>query len=137
MFADGVFTTGNSRRYYFIVFHRYDSSMRIVEQLANTSGYTCVQDNVGQSIFVGEYMLPIARPGTPLYFDFRVPVMARVLTFELVGDLSAFSDEGSEQADSESKDTPLANSLSLVNRVRIYRYVPSAELGKWPLLNAV
>lgn len=116
-----------------------DRSMRDFKQLANTFEYVCMQDNIGRSIFVGEYMLPIARQGTPLYFDFRVPVVARVLTFELVGDLSAFSDEGSEQADSESKDTPLANSLSLVNRVRIYRYVPSAsaELGKWPLLNAV
>ena len=90
---------------------------------------------------VGEYLLPIARPGTPLYFDFHSDfhktIPARALIFELIGDISAFHDEGSENADSESKDSALASSLSLVNRVRIYRYVPTVELGKWPLLNAV
>ena len=54
---------------------------------------------------------------------FEIQFWLGSLTFELVGDLSAFSDEGSEQADSESKDTPLAKSLPLLNRVRIYRYV--------------
>lgn len=96
-----------------------------------------VQDKTAQPMPVGEYLLPIARPGTPLYFDFQAPVSALALTFELVGDISAFHDEGSENADPESKDSALASSLSLVNRVRIYRYVPTVELGKWPLLNAV
>jgi hypothetical protein len=96
-----------------------------------------LQDKTAQPMPVGEYLLPIARPGTPLYFDFQAPVSAVALTFELVGDISAFHDEGSENADPESKDSALASSLSLVNRVRIYRYVPTVELGKWPLLNAV
>lgn len=82
-------------------------------------------------------MLPIARPGTPFYYDFQNPISARRLVFELIGDISAFHDEGSESADAESRDSALASSLSLVNRVRIYRYVPTVELGKWPLLNAV
>lgn len=106
------------------------------KQLA-ISCWSILQDMTAQPMPVGEYLLPIARPGTPLYFDFQVPVAARALTFELIGDISAFHDEGSEYADSESKDSALASSLSLVNRVRIYRYVPTVELGKWPLLNAV
>lgn len=85
---------------------------------------------------LGEYMLPIARHGTPLYYDFKSPISARALTFELIGDISAFHDEGSESADPQSKDSALASSLSLANRVRTYRYVSTVELGKWPVLNA-
>jgi hypothetical protein len=98
---------------------------------------TFERDIGAQPEYIGEFMLPIARPGTPLYFDFDGLVTARSLTFELVGDISAFHDEGADYVESESKDSALASSLSLVNRVRIYRYVRTVELGKWPLLNAV
>ncbi|XP_024361756.1 probable phosphoinositide phosphatase SAC9 [Physcomitrium patens] len=98
---------------------------------------SALQDMNTQPMPVGEYMLPIAKPGTPLYFDFQVPVAVRALTFELIGDISAFHDEGFEYTDSDSRDSALASSLSLVNRVRIYRYVPTVELGTWPVLNAV
>jgi hypothetical protein len=89
-----------------------------------------------QPVPVGEYMIPIARAGMPLYFDFQAPIVVKALTFELLGDVSAFSDEG-DQGDLEGKDSPLALSLSLVNRVRVYRYVSTTELGKWPQLNVV
>lgn len=79
-----------------------------------------LQDIGAQPEHIGEFMLPIARPGTPLYFDFNGLVTARSLTFELVGDISAFHDEGADYVESESKDSVLASSLSLVNRVRIY-----------------
>ncbi|OAE30181.1 hypothetical protein AXG93_4295s1360 [Marchantia polymorpha subsp. ruderalis] len=90
-----------------------------------------------QPVFVGDYLLPIAKGGTPLYFDFGHPIMARGLVFELLGNISALLDEESNQTDADGKDYPLPSSLSLVNRIRIYRYALGSELGKWPQLNAV
>lgn len=109
----------------------------VLNQLTFSFCFVLAQDMNTQPMPVGEYMLPIAKPGTPLYFDFQVPVAVRALTFELIGDISAFHDEGFEYTDSDSRDSALASSLSLVNRVRIYRYVPTVELGTWPVLNAV
>lgn len=108
-----------------------------MEDLHATFCWFYVQDSTAQPKPLGEYLLPIARPGSPLYYDFQSPISARALIFELIGDISAFHDEGFENVDSESRDSALASSLSLVNRVRIYRYVQTVELGKWPLLNAV
>ncbi|KAJ7567420.1 hypothetical protein O6H91_02G146100 [Diphasiastrum complanatum] len=86
---------------------------------------------------VGSYMLPYVRAGTPLYFDFPMRIQARVVIFWLVGDLSAFIDEGSEQSDTDERDSRIFTSLSLANKIRLYRHGLAADLGKWPQLNAI
>ncbi|KAL2622415.1 hypothetical protein R1flu_002620 [Riccia fluitans] len=72
-------------------------------------------------LLVGNFLLPIAKSGTPLYFDFERPIMARKLIFELVGNISAFSDEDPLQSEADMRDFPLPSSLSLLNKVRAYR----------------
>eukprot|EP01018_Ginkgo_biloba_P040236 Gb_00087 [translate_table: standard] len=86
---------------------------------------------------VGEYRLPEAQAGTPLYFDFPRPIQARRLTFELLGDITAFSDDTTEQDESDVKDPPLASGLALANKIKIYYYAQPFELGKWANLSAV
>lgn len=87
---------------------------------------------------VGTYLLPMTRPGTPLYYDFGQAISARVLVFELLGDVSAFVEEPMEQGDgSDGREAVLPASLSLANKIRPYTLVNAAELGKWPQLNAI
>jgi hypothetical protein len=76
---------------------------------------------------VGEFLLPTARPGTALYFDFPGPVTARIIIVELVGDVSTCGDEG--------EDDGLA-AFTLKDKIRLYRYALPQEAGKWPQLNA-
>lgn len=94
-----------------------------------------IQDS-RQEIPVGEYLVPSAKSGTPFYFDFGVPILARLLIFELVGNISAMSDEEAS-LDAEGKDVPLPSSLSLMSKIRIYRYALGYEVSKWPQLSAV
>ena len=77
--------------------------------------------------------MPITQVSTPLYFDFPTPICARELTFELVGDITAYTDVG----DVVFKDPPMATGLSLANKIKAYRYVPISEMGKWAILSAV
>lgn len=97
---------------------------------------SAVQDNK-PPVQVGYYTIPISQVGTALYFDFERPIQARELTFQLVGDLAAFSDERTEQSDVPLKDPPLANGLSLASKIRAYRYALTSEMGKWALLSSV
>lgn len=88
-------------------------------------------------VVVGEYRLPEVRAGTALYFDFPRPIQARRLVFRLLGDVTAFTDDISEQDDSNFKANPLASGLSLSNRIKLYYYADPYELGKLASLSAV
>lgn len=86
---------------------------------------------------VAEYRLPESRPGTPMYFDFPGPIQTRRITFRLLGDVAAFTDDPTEQDDGEFRSSPLASGLSLANRLKLYYYADPYELGKWASLSAV
>lgn len=89
-----------------------------------------------KAVPVGEFLVPYAKSGTPFYFDFGVPIFAKLLIFELVGNISAMSDEEAS-LDSEGKDVPLPSSLNLMSKIRVYRYALGSEVSKWPQLSAV
>ncbi|KAL3691590.1 hypothetical protein R1sor_005241 [Riccia sorocarpa] len=88
-------------------------------------------------VLVGSFFLPVAKGGTPMYFDFDRPIIARALIFELVGNISALSDEDPVQTDADGREFPLPSSLSLLSKIRVYRHALVAEVGKWPQLYAV
>lgn len=88
-------------------------------------------------VTVGEYRLPMARAGTPMYFDFPRAFQARRITFKLLGDVAAFADDPLEQTDSDFRVPPLAAGLSLSNRIKLYYYADPYDLGKWASLSAI
>lgn len=81
--------------------------------------------------------MPEVRAGIALYYDFARPIQARRLVFRLLGDVTAFSDDISEQDDLNFKANPLASGLSLSNRIKLYYYADPYELGKLASLSAV
>ncbi|KAI9082350.1 hypothetical protein K1719_035773 [Acacia pycnantha] len=85
---------------------------------------------------IAEYRLPEAKAGTPMYFDFPRQIQTRRISFKLVGDVAAFTDDPSEQ-DDFGISSPLAAGLSLSNRIKLYYYADPYELGKWASLSAV
>lgn len=85
---------------------------------------------------IAEYRLPEAKAGTPMYFDFPRQIQNRRISFKLVGDVAAFTDDPSEQ-DDFGISSPLAAGLSLSNRIKLYYYADPYELGKWASLSAV
>ncbi|KAG5010707.1 hypothetical protein JHK87_019222 [Glycine soja] len=88
-------------------------------------------------VTIGQYRLPEARAGTPMYFDFSSQIQTRRICFKLVGDVAAFTDDPSEQDDSGTRISPLAVGLSLSNRIKVYYYADPYDLGKWASLGAV
>ncbi|KAK7319802.1 hypothetical protein RJT34_04528 [Clitoria ternatea] len=88
-------------------------------------------------VTIGEYRLPEAKAGTPLYFDFPQQIQTRRISFKLLGDVAAFTDDPLEQDDSGTRISPLAVGLSLSNRVKLYYYADPYDLGKWASLAAV
>ncbi|XP_042001657.1 probable phosphoinositide phosphatase SAC9 isoform X2 [Salvia splendens] len=88
-------------------------------------------------VTVAEYRLPEIKAGTPMYFDFPRQISTRRITFRLLGDIAAFSDDPSELDDPEGRPYPWAAGLSLANRVKLYYYADPYELGKWASLSAV
>ena len=88
-------------------------------------------------VTIAEYRLPEARAGTPMYFDFPRPIQSRRVSFKLLGDVTAFADEPSEQDDSGLRAPLVATGLSLSNRIKLYYYCDPSELGKWASLSAV
>jgi hypothetical protein len=88
-------------------------------------------------VIIGEYRLPEARAGTPMYFDFPRQMQSRRISFKLLGDVAAFTDDPSEQDDSGTRISPLAAGLSLSNRIKLYYYADPYDLGKWASLTAV
>ncbi|KAH9782921.1 putative phosphoinositide phosphatase SAC9 [Citrus sinensis] len=88
-------------------------------------------------VTIAEYRLPEARAGTPMYFDFPRPIQSRRVSFKLLGDVTAFADEPSEQDDSGLRALLVATGLSLSNRIKLYYYCDPYELGKWASLSGV
>ncbi|KAM5548265.1 putative phosphoinositide phosphatase SAC9 [Rosa sericea] len=88
-------------------------------------------------VTVAEYRLPEAKPGTAMYFDFPRKIQTRRITFKLLGDVTAFADDPTEQDDPGSRGLPVAAGLSLANRIKLYYYDDPYELGKWASLSAV
>lgn len=88
-------------------------------------------------VTIAEYRLPEVKPGTAMYFDFPKRIQTRRISFRLLGDVSAFTDDPTEQEDSDSRAPPLAAGLSLSNRVKLYYYADPYEFGKWASLSAV
>ncbi|KAF7805304.1 putative phosphoinositide phosphatase SAC9 [Senna tora] len=88
-------------------------------------------------VTIAEYRIPEAKAGTPMYFDFPGQIQTRRISFKLLGDVAAFTDDLSEQDDSSIRNSPLAAGLSLSNRLKLYYYADPYELGKWASLSAV
>ncbi|OMP06550.1 hypothetical protein COLO4_08073 [Corchorus olitorius] len=88
-------------------------------------------------VTVAEYRLPEAKPGTAMYFDFPRQLQTRRISFKLLGDIAAFTDEPAEQDDSGLGASPVAAGLSLSNRIKLYYYADPYDLGKWASLSAV
>ncbi|KAF4352525.1 hypothetical protein G4B88_013355, partial [Cannabis sativa] len=102
--------------------HIWDTSPTLLEDRYITPAVLYIQVSVLQEphsmVTIGEYRLPETR---------RTDTKRRI-TFKLVGDITAFADEPTEQDDS---------GLSLANRIKLYYYADPYELGKWASLSAV
>ena len=88
-------------------------------------------------VTIAEYRLPEAKAGTAMYFDFPRQLQTRRVAFKLLGDVTAFVDDPTEQDDYGSGAPTLAAGLSLSNRIKLYYYADPYELGKWASLSAV
>ncbi|KAH9782891.1 putative phosphoinositide phosphatase SAC9 [Citrus sinensis] len=64
-------------------------------------------------------------------------LQSRRVSFKLLGDVTAFADEPSEQDDSGLRAPLVATGLSLSNRIKLYYYCDPYELGKWASLSGV
>lgn len=116
------------------------SAALLVDERHITPAVLFIQVSVLQEsnmVTVAEYRLPETWPGTPMYFDFPRQLQTRRITFRLLGDVTAFIDDPTEQDDAEYRSSPLAAGLSLANRVKLYYYADPYELGKWASLSAV
>jgi len=100
----------------------------------------CACDFVQESgkLVVEEYRLPEVKANTPLYFDFPDPRHdARCVIFRLLGDVTAFVDDISELENLNLRNLPLATGLSLSNKIKLYYYADTYEMGKIGSLSAV
>ncbi|KAI4992422.1 hypothetical protein ZWY2020_051839 [Hordeum vulgare] len=89
-------------------------------------------------LVVEEYRLPEVKANTPLYFDFSdLQQDARYVIFRLLGDVTAFVDDIAEIEGLNLRNLPLASGLSLSNKVKLYYYADTYEMGKIGSLSAV
>ncbi|CAN1788324.1 Probable phosphoinositide phosphatase SAC9 [Linum perenne] len=88
-------------------------------------------------VTIGEFRLPEAKAGTAMYFDFPRQMQTRRVTFRLLGDIGAFTDDPAESDDSGTRTLPVAAGLSLSNRIKLYYYADPYELGKWASLSVI
>ncbi|XP_062210444.1 probable phosphoinositide phosphatase SAC9 [Phragmites australis] len=89
-------------------------------------------------LVVEEYRLPEVKENTPLYFDFPdLQEDARCVIFRLLGDVTAFVDDISELDGLKLRNLPLASGLSLSNKIKLYYYADTYEMGKIGSLSAV
>eukprot|EP00850_Spirogloea_muscicola_P007483 SM000038S14296 [mRNA] locus=s38:174165:181898:+ [translate_table: standard] len=96
---------------------------------------SAVQDSRGP-LPLGEFAIPVIRPGTSLCFDFSSPTSARLIILEVTGDITGCPDESLlDHGDLGGREATVCG-LSLQNKVRLYRYVHPGELGKWGQANA-
>lgn len=102
--------------------------------------FCCACDFVQESgkLVVEEYRLPEVKANTPLYFDFPdLQQDARCVIFRLLGDVTAFVDDISELENLNLRNLPLASGLSLSNKIKLYYYADTYEMGKIGSLSAV
>ncbi|KAJ1271552.1 hypothetical protein BS78_06G135800 [Paspalum vaginatum] len=89
-------------------------------------------------LVVEEYRLPEVKANTPLYFDFPdLQQDARCVIFRLLGDVASFVDDISEVEGLNLRNLPLASGLSLSNKIKLYYYADTYEMGKIGSLSAV
>ncbi|XP_075075861.1 putative phosphoinositide phosphatase SAC9 isoform X2 [Nicotiana tabacum] len=88
-------------------------------------------------VTIAEHRLPEVKAGTAMYFDFPREISTRRISFRLLGDIAAFTDDPSEQDDSDARVRTVAAGLSLANRIKLYYYADPYELGKWASLSAI
>ncbi|KAK8364832.1 hypothetical protein V6Z11_A02G009400 [Gossypium hirsutum] len=82
---------------------------------------SAIQEGKGSNMVpIAEYRLPETKPGTPMFFDFPKQIQTRRICFKLVGDVSAFVDDTTEQDGSGFRASPA--SLSLSNKIKLYHY---------------
>lgn len=75
---------------------------------------------------------------TPLYYDFQdLQQDVRCVLFRLLGDVTAFVDDIAEIDGSNLRNLPLATGLSLSNKIKLYYYADTYEMGKIGSLSAV
>ncbi|KAL5784249.1 hypothetical protein ACOSQ2_006641 [Xanthoceras sorbifolium] len=119
----------------------WDTSITFLEDRHISPAVLYIQVSVlhetNKMVTLAEYRLPEAKAGTPLYFDFPQEVQTRRVSFKLLGDVTAFSDDPAEQDDSGLRAPPVATGLSLSNRIKLFYYCDPYELGKWASLSAV
>ena len=102
--------------------------------------FCCACDFVRESskLVVEEYRLPEVKANTPLYFDFPdLQQDARCVIFRLLGDVTAFVDDISELENLNLRNLPVASGLSLSNKIKLYYYADTYEMGKIGSLSAV
>lgn len=103
-------------------------------------GHVILCDFVQDSgkLVVEEYRLPEVKASTPLYFDFPdLQQDVRCVIFRLLGDVTAFVDDISELDGLNLRNLPLASGLSLSNKIKLYYYADTYEMGKIGSLSAV
>nr|CAB3498548.1 unnamed protein product [Digitaria exilis] len=89
-------------------------------------------------LVVEEYRLPEVKANTPLYFDFPdLQQDVRCVIFRLLGDVTAFVDDISELDGLNFRNLPLASGLSLSNKIKLYYYADTYEMGKIGSFSAV
>ncbi|KAF0905503.1 hypothetical protein E2562_007306 [Oryza meyeriana var. granulata] len=89
-------------------------------------------------LVVEEYRLPEVKVNTPLYYDFQdLQQDVRCVLFRLLGDVTSFVDDISEIDGSNLRNLPLATGLSLSNKIKLYYYADTYEMGKIGSLSAV
>ncbi|XP_004287153.1 PREDICTED: uncharacterized protein LOC101296222 [Fragaria vesca subsp. vesca] len=121
--------------------HIWDVSATLLDERHISPAVLYIQVSIFQEphnmVTVAEYRLPEAKPGTAMYFDFPRKIQTRRITFKLLGDVTAFTDDPTEQDDPGSRGLQVAAGLSLANRIKLYYYDDPYELGKWASLSAV
>ncbi|XP_024928266.3 probable phosphoinositide phosphatase SAC9 isoform X2 [Ziziphus jujuba] len=119
----------------------WDASITLLEDRHISPAVLYIQVSALQephgTVTVAEYRLPEARAGTAMYFDFPREIQTSRISFKLLGDVTAFVDDPTEQDDSGLGPPGLAAGLSLSNRIKLYYYADPYELGKWASLSAV
>lgn len=89
-------------------------------------------------LVVEEYRLPEVKANTQLYFDFLdLQQDARCVIFRLLGDVTSFVDDIAEIDGLNLRNLPLASGLSLSNKIKLYYYADTYEMGKIGSLAAV
>ncbi|THG23694.1 hypothetical protein TEA_008791 [Camellia sinensis var. sinensis] len=118
----------------------WDTSLTFLEDRHISPAVLYIQVSAFQEprnmVTMAEYRLPEVKSGTPMYFDFPRQIQTCRISFRLLGDVAAFTDNPAEQEDSDFRP-PVAAGLSLSNRVKLYYYADPYELGKWASLSAV